>query len=244
MRRSEARPSVALLSSQVWTLTESRHKQGAVKHFDSFRKRPIHSNQGKQLQRRKFTSLPLSLSLLRFAGKKKEGKSLGLRRCVTVCQHVNRVLSLLFSVLPFFSSYVVTDRRQAAQQHGWFFWVFLSFFFLSCGVRGKRGMGLEGEGERLCGVPKRSRGTRWWCGATSTPGLEHGGGPWGLNGWRSSRRACCAVGGRESIFLVLLNTKLKILKLIKKRINHFFKIIFLAIYMNKNDFYSNQENAP
>lgn len=165
MRRSEARPSVALLSSQVWTLTESRHKQGAVKHFDSFRKRPIHSNQGKQLQRRKFTSLPLSLSLLRFAGKKKEGKSLGLRRCVTVCQHVNRVLSLLFSVLLFFSSYVVTDRRQAAQQHGWFFWGFLSFFFLSCGVRGKRGMGLEGEGERLCGVPKRSRGYTLvvWC---------------------------------------------------------------------------------
>lgn len=52
------------------------------------------------------------------------------------------------------------------------------------------------------------------------------------------------MGGRESIFLVLLNTKLKILKLIKKRINHFLKIIFLAIYMNKNDFYSNQENAP
>lgn len=36
------------------------------------------------------------------------------------------------------------------------------------------------------------------------------------------------MGGRESIFLVLLNTKLKILKLIKKRINQFFKIIFLA----------------
>lgn len=52
------------------------------------------------------------------------------------------------------------------------------------------------------------------------------------------------MGGRESIFLVLLNTKLKILKLIKKRINQFFKIIFLAIYMNKNDLYSNQENAP
>lgn len=48
---------------------------------------------------------------------------------MTVCQHVNRVLSLLFSVLPFFSSYVVTDRRQAAQQHGWFFWGFFVFFF-------------------------------------------------------------------------------------------------------------------
>lgn len=41
---------------------------GAVKHFDSFRKRPIHSNQGKQLQRRKFTSL------LRFQRKKKRKK--------------------------------------------------------------------------------------------------------------------------------------------------------------------------
>lgn len=224
MRRSEARPSVALLSSQVWTLTESRHKQGAVKHFDSFRKRPIHSNQGKQLQRRKFTSLllSLSLSLLCFAGKKKEGKSLGLRQCVTVCQHVNHVLSLLFSVLLFFSSYVVTDRRQAAQQHGCFFWGFLSFFFWAVGSVASVGWGWRAKVKGCVVCRSGAGGTRWWCGATSTPGLEHGGGPWGLNGWRSSRRACCAVGGRKSIFLVLLNTKLKILKLIKKRIDQFF----------------------
>lgn len=40
-------------------------------------------------------------------------------------------------------------------------------------------------------------------GATSTPGLERGGGPSGQNGWRSSRRACCAVGGVKQYFNVL-----------------------------------------
>lgn len=79
----------------------------------------------------------------------KKRKCLGLRRCVTVCQHINRVLSLPFSILLFSSSYVVKDRRQAAQ--GGF------FFCLSCGVCGKRGMGLEGEGEGLHGVLRRSK---------------------------------------------------------------------------------------
>jgi len=54
----------------------------------------IHSNQGKQLLRHKFTSLSSALQ------EKKKGKSLGLRRCVTVCQHINR--ELLFSTLLIF----------------------------------------------------------------------------------------------------------------------------------------------
>lgn len=48
--------------------------------------------------------------------------------------------------------------------------------FLSCRVCGKRGTGLEGEGERLQGA-EVEQDVRWWCSATSTPGLEHGGGP-------------------------------------------------------------------
>lgn len=95
----EAISSSALLTGVNPDTCESRHKQGAVKHFDSFRKRPIHSNQGKQLQRRKFTSL------LRFQRKKKKKKSLGLRRSVTVCQHINRALGPFF-LPPFYSSFL------------------------------------------------------------------------------------------------------------------------------------------
>lgn len=159
-------------------------------------------------------SRSLFLSLLRFAGKKKERKSLGLRRCVTVCQHVNRVLSLLFSVLLFFSSYVVTDRRQAAHQHGCFFCWFLSFF-LSCGVRGKRGMGLEGEGERLCGVPKWSRGYTLvvWCYKYSRSRA------W----WRAMRSEWLEILQKGMLCCGWKKKHLfKILKLIKKRINLFF----------------------
>lgn len=59
------------------------------------------------------------------------------------------MLSLPFSILLFSSSYVVKDRRQAAQgEKGGY------FFFFVCG---KRGTGLEGEGERLRGVLRRSK---------------------------------------------------------------------------------------
>lgn len=43
----------------------------------------------------------------------------------------------------------------------------------------------------------KESGFRLEKGATSTPGLERGGGPLGQNGWRSSRRACCAVGVKQ-----------------------------------------------
>lgn len=80
-------------------------------------------------------------------------------------------------------------------------------FFLSCGVCGKRGTGLEGEGERFAGCAEVEQGVWWWCSATSTPGPERGGGPWGLNGWRSSRRACCAVGRRETTHYETVHSK-------------------------------------
>lgn len=138
---SQARPSVALLSSQVWTLTESRHKQGAVKHSDSFRKRPIHSNQGKQLQRHKFTSL------LRFQREREKKKSLVLRRSVTVCQHINRVLCLIFSpILLFFSSCVVEERRRGST--GGFFW--------AAGSAASTGRGWRAK-VKGCRVPRWSR---------------------------------------------------------------------------------------
>lgn len=44
------------------------------------------------------------------------------------------------------------------------------------GLRQAWNQELEGEGESLQGA-KVEQGVRWWCSATSTPGLEHGGGP-------------------------------------------------------------------
>lgn len=65
----------------------------------------------------------------------------------------------------FFSSCVVEDRHQAAQG---------GLFVLRSGVRGKREMGLEGEGERLKCMLRRGKSSPV---ATSIPGPEHGGGP-------------------------------------------------------------------
>lgn len=56
---------------------------------------------------------------------------------------------------------------------GWRGWAFLFCFFLS-ELRGRTGM--EGEGERLQGAEAEQGGGRW-CRATSSPGLERGGGP-------------------------------------------------------------------
>lgn len=52
-------------------------------------------------------------------------------------------------------------------------WAFFVFVFLS-ELRGRTGM--EGEGERLQGAEAEQGGGRW-CRATSSPGLERGGGP-------------------------------------------------------------------
>uniref|UniRef100_A0AAV2LC30 Uncharacterized protein n=1 Tax=Knipowitschia caucasica TaxID=637954 RepID=A0AAV2LC30_KNICA len=44
----------SVYTAGTWDKISGEH---AVKHSDSFRERPIHSNQGKQLRRRKFSTL-------------------------------------------------------------------------------------------------------------------------------------------------------------------------------------------